>query len=272
MPNPIPDTIPHPNTLKVTTYNIHKGFSDFNRRMMVHELRDKLRGVGADIVFLQEVQGAHDHHAARLGNWPAEPQYEFLADSVWSEFAYGRNAVYDHGHHGNAILSRYPIISTANEDVSSHAFERRGLLHCEIGWPRALLSTSLPTSLSTSRPLHCVCVHLALFERGRRLQLGALIDRVRREVPDDAPLIVAGDFNDWRNRAGRRFAAELGLSEAFRDHRGVCARSYPSAFPLLRLDRIYVRGFDVRHTEVHHGLPWSRISDHAALSARLALA
>jgi len=38
---------------------------------------------------------------------------------------------------------------------------------------------------------------------------------------------------------------------------------------VLRLDRIYVRGFAVQHTEVHHGLPWSRISDHAALSARL---
>ena len=74
------------------------------------------------------------------------------------------------------------------------------------------------------------------------------------------------------SRAGRRFADELGLVEAFRDHRGKSARSFPSTFPLLRLDRIYTRGFAVEHTEVHHGLPWSRISDHAALSARLALA
>jgi endonuclease/exonuclease/phosphatase family metal-dependent hydrolase len=251
--------------LKVTTYNIHKGFSHFNRRMMVHELRDHLRGLGADIVFLQEVQGEHERHAARFEDWPAEPQYEFLADSVWGEFSYGRNAVYDHGHHGNAILSRYPILSSENQDVSSHAFERRGLLHCEIGWPDT-------TGTGAAPPLHCVCVHLALNERGRGLQIGALIERVRRTVPDDAPLVVAGDFNDWRNRAGRRFAAELGLTEAFRDHRGASARSFPSAFPLLRLDRIYTRGFVVQHTEVHHGLPWSRISDHAALSARLALA
>ena len=252
------------STLKITTYNIHKGFSHFNRRMMVHELRDHLRGLGADIVFLQEVQGAHDRHAASFKDWPAAPQYEFLADSVWQEFAYGRNAVYDHGHHGNAILSRYPILRSANQDVSSHAFERRGLLHCEIDWPGAL------GSASASRPLHCMCVHLALNERGRGLQVGALIDRVRREVPDDAPLVVAGDFNDWRNRASKRVLEELGLTEAFRDHRGKSARSFPSRFPLLRLDRIYVRGFAVEHTEVHHGLPWSRISDHAALSAQLA--
>jgi endonuclease/exonuclease/phosphatase family metal-dependent hydrolase len=40
--------------------------------------------------------------------------------------------------------------------------------------------------------------------------------------------------------------------------------------PMFRLDRIYVRGFDIRRTEVHHGQPWSAISDHAALSAHLA--
>src|SRR2546427_10468225 len=110
--------------LHVSTYNIHKGFSQFNRRMMIHELRDHLQVLGADIIFLQEVQGLHSRHAARFEDWPDEPQYEFLADQVWPEFAYGRNAVYDHGHHGNAILSRYPIVRAENQDVSHHALER----------------------------------------------------------------------------------------------------------------------------------------------------
>jgi len=39
--------------------------------------------------------------------------------------------------------------------------------------------------------------------------------------------------------------------------------------PLLHLDRIYVRGFRVRRASVHHGHPWSRISDHAVLSATI---
>lgn len=248
-----------PRTIHVATYNIHKGFSHFNRHMMVHELRDHLRLLGADIVFLQEVLGRNEHHAARFEHWPVEPQYEFLADSTWKDFAYGRNAVYDHGHHGNAILSRYPIVSAENEDVSSHAFERRGLLHCQIDVP------GLPQSL------HCLCVHLALNERGRRHQIGAIVERMRRLVPDGAPVVIAGDFNDWRNLAGNRLAESLGVKEVFRDHRGKPARSFPSAFPMLRLDRIYVRGFQVQHTQVHHGLPWSRMSDHAALSARLQL-
>jgi len=38
---------------------------------------------------------------------------------------------------------------------------------------------------------------------------------------------------------------------------------------MFRLDRIYVRGFAVKRTEVHFGQPWSKISDHAALSAHL---
>ena len=243
--------------LRLATYNIHKGFSHFNRRMMVHELRHHLRLLDVDMVFLQEVQGEHEHHAKHTHGWPAEPQYEFLADEVWQDYAYGRNAIYDHGHHGNAILSRFPIISAENQDVSAHRFEQRGLLHCEV----ALGAVHL----------HCLCVHFGLYERGRRRQLSALTDRVRRLVPADAPLVVAGDFNDWRNSAGRALVADLGLKEVFRDQRGRPARTYPSAFPLLRLDRIYARGFAVRHTEVHHGLPWSRISDHAALSVELEL-
>src|SRR5581483_5123415 len=97
--------------------------------------------------------------------------------------------------------SRYPIDNAENEDVSWHEFERRGLPHCE---------TKVP---GLDRNLHCICVQLALNERGRRHQVGALIKRIERECPADAPVIVAGDFNDWRNLAGKRLAVELGLRE-----------------------------------------------------------
>ena len=243
--------------LHIATYNIHKGFSQFNRRLMIHELRDHLRQLGADVVFLQEVLGQHHRHAARFDDWPAEPQYEFLAHKVWNDYAYGRNMVYAHGHHGNAILSRFPIRWAENEDVTLNPRERRGLLHCEIDVPGA------------PRALHCVCVHLSLTERQRRHQVGALIERIHREVPDRAPLVVAGDFNDWRNLAGKRLAASLDLHEALADGWGRPARSFPSAFPVLRLDRIYVRGLQVERTYAHRGRPWRRISDHAPLSAHL---
>ncbi|MGV2481981.1 UNVERIFIED_CONTAM: EEP domain-containing protein, partial [Salmonella enterica subsp. enterica serovar Weltevreden] len=79
------------------TLNIHKGFSLFNRRFVLHDLREAVRGVPADIVLLQEVIGDHEGHALRHAGWPATPHYEFLADTIWSDFAYGRNAVYTQG-------------------------------------------------------------------------------------------------------------------------------------------------------------------------------
>ena len=121
--------------LSIATWNIHKGFSQFNRRMVVHELRERLRALDADIVFLQEVQGRHERHAEAHANWPAEPQHEFLAEDVWANHAYGRNMVYDHGHHGNAVLARFPILSSHNQDVTRLRFEKRGLLHCTVGVP-----------------------------------------------------------------------------------------------------------------------------------------
>jgi endonuclease/exonuclease/phosphatase family metal-dependent hydrolase len=251
--------MPAMNTLKIATYNIHKGFSQFNRRFVLHELRERLQELNADIVFLQEVQGAHQLHGARHANYPAQPQHEFLAAETWLHHAYGMNSAYDDGHHGNAILSRFPIVRWDNQDVSAHRFESRGILHCEI---------SIPQSDTT---LHCLCVHFGLFKRGRGVQFEALVARILREVPSDAPLIIAGDFNDWNNHAQRLLEQELGLREVFEKHTGKLARSYPARLPMFRLDRIYVRGLEVLQGHVHARHPWDRISDHAALSAVITL-
>ena len=249
--------MPKPAALHVATFNIHKGFSQFNRRMMVHELRERLRHLNPDIIFLQEVQGLHLGHAENHDDWPSEPQHEFLAEEVWHDSAYGSNMIYDHGHHGNAILSRFPILHTHNQDVTHLQFEKRGLLHCRIQLPGG------PAA-------HCVCVHLSLFGYSRRRQVSALADYLDAVSSPNVPLIIAGDFNDWSNRAGHQLVTRLGLTEVFSNGTGAPVRSYPAALPMFRLDRIYVRGFKVRRTEVHFGQPWSAISDHAALSAHLA--
>ena len=241
----------------VATYNIHKGFSHLTRRMVIHELKEKLHGLSADLVFLQEVLGAHHRHAGRYHDWPGKPQHEFIADTMWREVAYGRNAVYRHGHHGNAMLSRYPIVGHENEDISAHAFESRGMLHCEIR-----LGERAPA-------LHCINVHLGLWARSRRFQLGWLRDRIVAAVPPNAPLVVAGDFNDWRGIATALLERELGMAEVFHRALGRHARSFPARLPLLSLDRIYVRGLDVGGARRLAEASWSRLSDHVALSATL---
>ncbi|NDP43433.1 MAG: EEP domain-containing protein [Aromatoleum sp.] len=239
----------------VATYNIHKGFSQLNRRMVIHELRERLHGLSADILFLQEVVGVHARHAARHHDWPVKPQHEFIADTMWQEVAYGRNVTNRNGHYGNALLSRFPIIGYENLDISAHPFESRGLLHCEI-------------KLGARGPsLHCINVHLGLFERGRQWQIRALCERIRETVPKDAPLIVAGDFNDWRHKANRMMTDALGVVEVFEAVRGRPARTFPSVLPMFRLDRIYARGLVIDGAHVHYAFPSARLSDHAALAA-----
>ena len=99
--------------------------------------------------------------------------------------------------------------------------------------------------------------------------MDALARDLEELVPADAPLIIAGDFNDWRNHAQTHLAERIGVQEAFIHHKGKLPRSFPAVLPMAQLDRIYVRGFKVEHAEVHAGPCWASISDHAALSAHL---
>lgn len=248
-----------PFPLRVLTVNIHKGFAFFNRRFVLHELREAVRGVGADVVFLQEVQGTHSQHSVRVKRWPREPHYEFLADEIWPEFAYGRNAAYPGGHHGNAVLSKYPIVHQENHDVSIGGHEARGLLHCTLGLPGG------------GPAVHAICVHLGLKEAHRQRQLELLCRIIDNKVPAAAPLLVAGDFNDWRHRAHRVLERRAGLQEVFVRARGRAARTFPARWPMLQLDRIYVK-----NTRTHTPLalprrPWSHLSDHAPLAAEIVL-
>ena len=253
MPNPPPNP-----SFRVLTVNMHKGFSFFNRKFILPELRAAVRAVRADLVFLQEVQGDHSGHSARVSNWPEVPQYEFLADEMWPDFAYGRNAVYPHGHHGNAVLSKYPIVRHQNLDVSIAGPERRGLLHCVLAVP-------------DYGEVHAICVHLGLLEDHRRRQLDILCELVHDGIPADAALVIAGDFNDWRGAASQQLRRCIGLQEVFESTYGRPARTFPARFPVLPLDRIYVRNAGVHAPMVLPRRPWSHLSDHAPLAAEIDL-
>lgn len=243
--------------ITVLTVNLHKGFGAFNRRFILPELREAVRAVSADIVFLQEVLGEHELHAAKVPGWPETPHYEFLADSLWSDFAYGRNAVYPQGHHGNAVLSKFMIIGFENHDVSVDGPERRGMLHCRVRLPGG-------------RELHAICVHLGLREAHRKMQVSALC-RLVEKLPPGEPVVIAGDFNDWRERAHDLLTGCAGVREVFVQARGAAAKTFPARWPLLPLDRIYVRGAAAQRPVVLPRKPWSHLSDHAPLVAEIVL-
>lgn len=245
--------------LRILSYNIHKGFTSGNRRFVLQNIRDAIRRVHADMVFLQEVLGEHEVHRRKYKEWPASSQFEFLAEELWPHFAYGKNAVYNAGHHGNAILSKHPIVSWENIDVSNSVLERRGLLHATVELP------------DHEHHVHAICVHLGLREADRAIQARRITERIRSHIPDKHPVIIAGDFNDWRGKLGHALTADLELREVFHELRGKHARTFPSWLPVMKLDRVYYRGLEAKDCETLVGAPWRELSDHAALYVELAL-
>lgn len=255
--SPAPDAVPDVHRMKVLTVNTHKGFTAFNRRFILPELREAVRETKADLVFLQEVLGLHEKHSSRYDHWPQVSQYEFLADSMWSDFAYGRNAVYPDGHHGNAVLSKYPIKSYRNLDVSITGPERRGLLHCVLQVPG-------------HDQVHAICVHLSLLESHRQLQI-VLLNQLLKSLPPCDPVIIAGDFNDWRMHANAALSQRDDLHEVFERHHGKLAKTYPARWPLLRLDRIYLRNASSQNPTILGNKPWTHLSDHLPLAVEVHL-
>lgn len=241
--------------LRILTYNIHKGFTVGNARFVLHQMRDQLRQVDVDVVFLQEIQGAHHVRSARVADWPDESQFEFLADTIWPHYTYGKNAIYHAGHHGNAILSKYPFTYWENFNVSSMRAASRSVLHGVIEYP--------PRSLR----VHLLCIHFDLVAFERERQLRVLNEHIHHHVPRDEPVIIAGDFNDWRSAADRHISEDLNLNEIFRQMQGRHARTYPAWMPVFPLDRIYYRNLAPVECDCLQHAPWHRLSDHAPLYA-----
>ena len=231
-----------------------------NLRFILHDIKESLRHIDADMVFLQEIHGERNISNNRFDDWHNNSQFEFLADEVWPHHAYGKNAIYKSGHHGNAILSKYPFIEWENIDVSIMKKASRSLLHGTIQIP------------DNEKKIHIICIHLGLFGRERERQLSTLAKRINSHVPTNEPLIIAGDFNDWRGRAERHLHDDLGVKEVFKDAHGAHARTFPALFPMLSMDRIYCRGLEVIDCRNLRGQPWQRLSDHTPLLAEFKLA
>jgi len=235
--------------IRILSYNIHKGFDTFNRRFVLGVIKEQIRHLGPDVVCLQEVQGEHAHHKGKVLGYPIESQFEFLADTVWPHFAYGKNAIYSHGHHGNAILSKYPIARWSNLDLSLDKSEMRGLLHAEIELP------------SEQRTFHVLTTHLNLFHRARVRQLSRIREYAQRNLKD-LDFTLVGDFNDWLLELDPLLREQLGARELFASMYGKHARTFPCFYPKLALDRAYLRGHTPVNGMVLTDGPWNNLSDH----------
>ena len=218
--------------LRVATYNIHKGVRGMGpgKRLEIHNLGMGVQALDADLVFLQEVRLFHHREARQFERswfgWPEQGQAEFLAPEGY-QVAYRTNAVTRHGEHGNALLSRYPLGDIGHHDVSDHRFEQRGLLHVPVRWQ--------------GTEVHAVVAHLGLIHGSRVRQIQKLAAFIEDHVPHGAPLVVAGDFNDWGERLEEPMRA-TGLSRAMLPGAKRSLPTFPSRVPVFSLDRIYTRG------------------------------
>lgn len=244
-------------SLSLITYNIHKGFGVGAVRFLLPKMREAITGLNPDFVFLQEVQGKHKRREKRIDSWPDAPQFEYIAENIWPHYIYAKNAVYQSGHHGNAILSKYQFECFENINLSNINRASRGILHTQLK--------------IDGQTIHLLCVHLGLFKAERAEQCDALMQRIKDAVPENEPLLMAGDFNDWRTIMSKPLFEQLGIDEAFVTIEGQHARSFPALRPSLRIDRVYFRGMKVHEVACLQGKPWRTLSDHLPLYARFEL-
>lgn len=247
-------------TLSIMTYNIHKGYGPGRVRYTLLKLKQEITRLNPDVVCLQEVRGYQNHYRDKLVNTDRLPQFEFIAESTWPYYTYGKNSGYSNdNHHGNAILSKYPIVVTENITWPSHPRASRGLLH-------SVLSVGNENS-----HIHLICTHLGLAKKNRNHQINSLSERIAEMVPQNHALVIAGDFNDWRQQDTEAIEKELGIYEAFKVRSGEYARTYPAVRPIWCNDRIYFRGLNLVDVVCYTEKPWRGLSDHLPLLARFKL-
>ena len=237
--------------IRILSYNIHKGFTIGNTDFILQQIRNAMREVNADVLFLQEVLGDHNDKRCAIPDWETAIQFEYLADTTWPHFAYGKNAVYSEGHHGNAILSKFPIVEWTNRLISTNRFEQRGLLKARVMIPQL------------EREIILANTHLDLTQGGRDKQAQMIIDDLKKDA--ETPWVLLGDFNDWNKKVAKKIESELGVIEAFKTLHGKYPPTFPSLLPVLSLDRVFLNKMKVIKAVTLKDGHWKKLSDHLPL-------
>ncbi len=231
-------------TLRVVTYNIH-GCLGLDRRYSPSRIAAVLHEVGADIICLQEVGTRGDRH-------PQLDQAAYLAEATGSTVILGA-AASSRARFANAILTRFPVLTTRAIDLEIPG--RR---------PRAALDVDLMVG---GRRLRVIATHFGLHAGERRLQANRVLAALDNPVTDGAraqAVLLVGDLNEWRGRAGGVRALDRCLGPS------ATPRTFPSWMPVLPLDRIYALGrLALCELNVHRS-PLARVaSDHLPLIGTL---
>lgn len=222
----------------IATYNVHRWFGtdgrrDFDRGMRV------IRELTADVVGLQEVTVPHHNEIPRME--------ERLAVSTGMRVIYGPTMLRGDTSFGNVLLHRHDALQIRHHDLTVPGREPRGAVE-------VLLEDA------TGR-IHVVTTHLGLRASERKEQVRHLL-RILQSPPTRGLVCLMGDFNHWLPRSGLLSGLDRWFGESPR------ARTFSARFPLLPLDRIWVRPrARLARIQVHTS-PSARIaSDHLPLKA-----
>jgi endonuclease/exonuclease/phosphatase family metal-dependent hydrolase len=236
--------------LIVSSYNIHKGVGTDLRRDPARNIR-VIAEIGADLVALQEVDRRFGDRTGVLDAAALQAQTGLVLVPLPDRL--GAKAM---GWHGNMLLLRPEFTIQDVRALSLPGLEPRGAVLADI--------------LIGAQPLRVISAHLGLLRQSRLAQTRALSQAIA--TGDGRPVLVMGDFNEWR------LGADCGLMPLRRQLRAVrrsasTMASFPALRPVLPLDRIIgcprARLGDV---QVHDSALARRASDHLPVRALLTLA
>jgi endonuclease/exonuclease/phosphatase family metal-dependent hydrolase len=214
-------------------------------------IAEVLREINADVVALQEVVGMDE--AAREHN-----QVAAIAEELGLEFRTGENRRLRGSAYGNAVLSRWPIVSDLNHDLTWRMYEPRGCLDVAIEFDSRTVLQVFNVHLGT-----------AFFER--RYQGHRLLEVITGDPNSSEPKIILGDFNEWTRGLTTRLLSHH-WNSAEPEPRLGRARTYPGVFPLLHLDHVYYNSaLTLKNITVHRTRVALAASDHLPIVADFTL-
>ena len=202
--------------LRIVTYNIHKA-RGLDRRISPPRIIAILKELDADILCLQEVVNAPGTHLYdQVGEIErALPEYIHR---------FGANRPLHGGTYGNLTLSRLPIRSWYNHDLTSRR-EERGALQTDIELGSQLL--------------HIFNVHLGTGFNERRRQARVLLgDKILANSQLTASRLVVGDLNEWTRGLTTHLLRET-FSTFSPRHTLRLPATFPGLLPLVTLDHCY---------------------------------
>lgn len=227
-----------PSSLRLLSWNIHGGVGP-DRRYDLARVVDLVARHDPDIVALQEVDSR--------GRSAESAPLRFLSEALGEHAAEARTISAPDGHYGHVVISRFPMNRTCVHDLSFGARE-----------PRCAISTEVETPQG---PLRLVTAHLGLSIWERRAQSATLAALARK---GEGACVVMGDFNDWFSFGWVRRRLKGVLPARTME------RTFPSAWPLLRLDRIYC-GAPARILRSWSDLDARDASDHLPIVADIGI-